>query len=166
MSKPELTKEFLNSIFEFKDGYLRWKVARPGGIVTGDRAGTSQANWYIAVNFFGHRDRAHRIVWMMNNGPIPDGYTVDHRDNDPSNNHIDNLRLATHSQNTANRRKVHAVNKSGYKGVFWVSHARKWRAQIKMNGKCKSLGYFDTPEQGHEAYKIAANILHGEFANY
>lgn len=166
MRMPELTKEFLNSIFEFKEGYLCWKVARPGGIIAGDRAGTSQDNWYIAVGFFGHRDRAHRIVWMMNHGPIPEGYTIDHRDNDPSNNRIDNLRLATNSQNTSNRRKVYGVNKSGYKGVFYVGRAEKWRVQITINGKCNSLGYFDTAEQGHEAYKQAANELHGEFANY
>lgn len=165
MSKPQLSKEFLNSIFEFKDGYLRWKVKRPGGINPGDRAGTSQDNWYISVCFFGHRDRAHRIVWMMHNGHIPEGYTIDHKDNDPSNNHIDNLRLATHSQNTSNRRLVYGVNNSGYKGVFHVARVNKWRAQITANGKCKSLGYFDTPEQGHAAYVKAANKLHGEFAN-
>lgn len=165
-NKPPLTKDLLNRLFYFEDGYLRWKGKGTGGIKPGDRAGTSEINFYISVVFLGYRMRAHRIVWIMNNGPIPDGYTVDHKDNDPSNNDINNLRLATNSQNTANRRIVYKVNKSGYKGVFFVPSVNKWRAQIGVNNKCKSLGYFDNPELAHEAYKKAAVELHGEFANF
>lgn len=37
----------------------------------------------------------HNVIWEMLNGPIPDGYTVDHRDRDGLNNMPDNFRLAT-----------------------------------------------------------------------
>lgn len=162
----EVTKEFLNEIFYFENRYLRWKINRSSNAKAGDRAGTSEPNFYISVVFFGNRDRAHRIVWVMNNGAIPEGYIIDHIDNDPSNNDIGNLRLATTLQSSFNKRKNGLINKSGYKGVFYVPHAKKWRAQVQANGKCKSLGYFNTPKEGHEAYKKAAQQLHGEFANY
>lgn len=36
--------------------------------------------------------------------------------------------------------------------------------KIKINGKSKNLGTFDTPEDASEFYQLAADMLHGEFA--
>ena len=35
--------------------------------------------------------RVHRLVWEAFKGSIDDGYHIDHMDNDPSNNRLDNL---------------------------------------------------------------------------
>ena len=43
--------------------------------------------------------RAHRIIYRTLVGEIPDGYEIDHIDDNRQNNSIDNLRLFTHSQN-------------------------------------------------------------------
>jgi hypothetical protein len=43
--------------------------------------------------------RAHRIIYQTLVGDIPNGYEIDHIDNDRQNNSIDNLRIVTHSQN-------------------------------------------------------------------
>lgn len=40
----------------------------------------------------------HRLVWEAFNGPIPDGLTINHKDGDKANNHLDNLEPATHLQ--------------------------------------------------------------------
>jgi hypothetical protein len=90
---------------------------------------------------------------------------VDHIDGDGLNNRRDNLRVATHAQNLRNRGK-NKNNKSGYKGVYWHKATKKWKAQIKVNGKEKYLGLFDNPEDAHKAYCEAAKELHGKFANY
>jgi len=37
----------------------------------------------------------HDVVWEGSNGPIPEGYEVHHRDEDPLNNEIGNLQLLT-----------------------------------------------------------------------
>lgn len=44
------------------------------------------------------------------------------------------------------------VHSSQYKGVSWEKRAQKWRAQFKVNGKWKHLGYFLAEEAAHQAY--------------
>lgn len=44
--------------------------------------------------------------------------------------------------------------KSGYKGVTEASGL--WKARINLDGKTRTIGYFTTPEEAHEAYKKAA----------
>jgi hypothetical protein len=80
---------------------------------------------------------------------------IDHRDRDPLNNRIENLRAATRSQNRANSRPN---NKLGVKGV----HARGSRFYV-MAGKLY-LGTFDSIEEAAAAYKAKAEELHGAFA--
>lgn len=46
---------------------------------------------------------AHAIVWELHNGAIPDGLEVDHIDGNPSNDLIENLRLATCELQAFNR---------------------------------------------------------------
>lgn len=66
--------------------------------------GTKKADGYYAVGwtipYHGKRmGFIHRIVWIANNGPIPNGYEVDHVDMDKGNNAIENLRLVSHGDN-------------------------------------------------------------------
>ena len=106
--------------------------------------------------------KAHRIIWEMVNGPIPEGMLVDHKDRDPFNNRISNLRLATRSQNNSNckRRKS---NKSGYHGVTWCEDLMKWHPRLKVNGKVILLGYFDDVKDAAAAWEEGARIHLGEF---
>jgi hypothetical protein len=58
-------------------------------------------------------------------------------------------------------------NTSGFKGVTEMSgRKKKWRAQISIDRRHTSLGYFYTPEEAHEAYKVAAVRIAGEFARW
>jgi hypothetical protein len=92
----------------------------------------------------------------------PHGLEIDHIDRDGLNNRRENLRVSTPSQNSQNSRK-NSLNTSGFKGVFFQKGLGKWRAQIKTNGKRKSLGCFLSPEEAHEAYCRASDKYHGEF---
>lgn len=50
--------------------------------------------YYLCGFYFQHNGRRlHRAVWEYHNGPIPDGYHVHHKDEDRSNNSIENLEL-------------------------------------------------------------------------
>lgn len=42
---------------------------------------------------------AHRLVWSVFNGEVPDGYEIDHRDDNRGNPVLSNLRLVTRKQN-------------------------------------------------------------------
>ena len=71
-----------------------------------------------------------------------------------------NLRLATPSQNAANRDKQ-VNNKSGYKGV--IKKRKRWQASIRVSNKGISLGVYDTPEKASEVYEKTAKEWFGDF---
>lgn len=50
-------------------------------------------------NWAGKEQYAHRIVWQAVNGPIPDGYQIDHRNHCKSDNRASNLQALTPLQN-------------------------------------------------------------------
>jgi hypothetical protein len=51
-----------------------------------------------------------------------------------------------------------------HRGVSWDKGHNKWRACIKISGRQKRLGDFNTAEAASEAYNKAAEELFGEFA--
>lgn len=93
----------------------------------------------------------------------PDGMEVDHKNGDMLDNRRSNLRVCTREQNAANQR-IPVTNTSGLKGVSWNKHAGRYGARIRIDGKARHLGYFDTPEAAHAAYCAAAVERRGEFA--
>jgi DNA-directed RNA polymerase subunit RPC12/RpoP len=64
--------------------------------------------------------RAHRWVWIQNHGKIPKGYHVHHRDENKSNNSIENLELIESSRHLS----IHITEEKRE----W---ARKWAAEIR-----------------------------------
>lgn len=47
----------------------------------------------------GNSKLVHKLVLLAFEGPCPDGFEVLHRDGDPANNRLDNLRYGTRSEN-------------------------------------------------------------------
>ena len=43
-------------------------------------------------------------MWEVFNGPIPEGYDIDHIDGNPKNNNLDNLQAITHRENVKRRK--------------------------------------------------------------
>jgi hypothetical protein len=58
---------------------------------------TRRKNDYYACTS-GTRQFLHRQVWIDSRGLIPQNYDVHHKDNDKSNNHINNLELISKSK--------------------------------------------------------------------
>jgi hypothetical protein len=160
-----MTKEMLNDVFEYYDGKLFWKKKTAPCIRIGDRVGTLRESGYRVLTLYKKYHMEHRVIWMFHYGDIPKGYEIDHIDEVKDNNKIENLRLATPSENQYN---VSATkhSKTGLKGAAFHKRDKKWFASIRHNGKRIYLGYYNSPEQAHQAYKKAAIELHGEFANY
>ena len=70
---------------------------------------------YWRVTHRGSSYRIHRIIWALVNGQDPGALVIDHRDGDPQNNSIENLRACTEAENLQNKRSpVGAV-------LLWLS---------------------------------------------
>ena len=56
---------------------------------------------YLTVRVDNKRLRkfVHRVVWEAFNGEVPEGFELDHINAKRDDNHLDNLRLVTHSEN-------------------------------------------------------------------
>lgn len=107
-----------------------------------------------------YKDVPKSTICYMHRMLLPDARVVDHIDGNGLNNQRANLRSATYSQNSYNRKSV-----SGFKGVAFCSNKnRPWRATIMHNGKKIHLGYFDNPKEAARVYDNSAKLLHGEFA--
>jgi hypothetical protein len=105
-----------------------------------------------------------RIIWKLVYG-FDSAVDIDHKDGNPLNNRLDNLREATRSQNNANA-KIRKGVASGYKGVTKERNGGKYSARVECNKKRHRIGSYDTPEEAHAAYCEAADRLHKEFARY
>ena len=148
----------VKQLFHYENGRLFWIA----GNRTGKEAGThciSTNRWHVKIDQV--IVMRYHVVWVIHHGVWPN--RLDHKNRNPLDDRIENLRECTHSQNQANRSK-HSTNTSGYKGVSWNKQRAMWMAMISINSKNKNLGYFATPKRAHEAYMKAAQERWGEFA--
>ena len=106
-----LTAEYLRSIIDYdpETGIFRWKAASAsiggmwGGGYPGSIAGCQGSDGYWVISVSCHNYLAHRLAWLWVVGDFP-AMAIDHIDRDRSNNRWVNLREATRSQNSLNRR--------------------------------------------------------------
>jgi len=104
---------------------------------------------------------AHRVAFVIMTGRWPFD-EIDHINRVKDDNRWSNLRESTSAENNRNV-DLTSLNTSGLRGVSWHKHTKKWRAQINASGRRCHIGYFRTKEDAHEAYKMEAMKLHGEF---
>lgn len=142
----------LKELFRYdpETGYLYYKKAR-GFRRIGERAGTRHPR-LRSVKINGRRVGEHRIIWQMQNGPIPKSLVIDHIDGNPFNNLLQNLRVVTLKINCRNQRH-RKNNTSGYIGVYWKSDKKRWTAELHVDWRKKFLGYFDTKEEAAAVYR-------------
>jgi hypothetical protein len=91
----------------------------------------------VAIAFLNHKPNAYKKV-------------VDHIDNDPSNNRLENLQLITQRHNSSKDKKGYT---SQYVGVCWYKQRNVWRAGIMIKGKRIYLGYFNNEIDAHLCYQ-------------
>jgi hypothetical protein len=94
----------------------------------------------------------------------PPGLLVDHKNGDTLDNRRANLRLATHAENTQNRRKTKSKTSSQFIGVYLEKRSGRWAAKIKHRERCIWLGRFKSETEAAKAYDEAAGKYRGEFA--
>ena len=123
----------------------------PTGLSKSGRSlGSKNSNglyWRFQEN--GKQVYCHRRIWELANGPIPEDMTVDHINRDSLDNRVENLRLATKTQQIRNRKR--SWGEVPYKWVQKSSNGRyraRWRSP---EGPTISAGTYDTPLEAHLA---------------
>ena len=174
--------EFLNEALEIdleSPTCLRWKIRPRNHFATvrgfkifnvrdaGNNAGSltssgcGQISYCVKINQRTYP--AHRVVFALATGKDPFPLEVDHKDRNSQNNHPDNLRVATRSENASNK-GIQLNNTSGQRGVTRCKRTSKWMAQIGKDKKTIFLGRFDLIEDAVAARLSAEKEIHGSFS--
>jgi hypothetical protein len=160
----DITVERLHEVLIRDDatGHLYIKSTAPNNRkAAGDRVGWINVEGYSTVKVDGVHLLAHRVVWAMHYGEWPVG-SLDHVNGIKSDNRIENLRIATHSQNRANT-LASRTSSHGTKGITLLPTG-KWQAQIQHNGKFRYLGCFADKQEAAQVYADAARAAFGAFS--
>ena len=165
---PENIREFID--YDPQTGDFRW-LRRPSSMFKTARAAKTwntrfagekifkrERATYPSMAIFGVQYGAHRIAWLYHYGKWPEG-VIDHINRNINDNRITNLRDVSQGDNTRNRGKI-STNTSGYNGVYFNKSRGYWYAQIKVDGRNKHLGTFDTKEAAWDR-RISAQAEYG-----
>ena len=147
----KLEKDLLNSLFRYQDGALFWRKSGSGRN-TDKEAGYIERDGYRRIMLNRKHIPSHRIIYSMFHGDIADSLHIDHINGKRSDNRIENIRVVTIQENHFNRTSA--------KGYCFMKDRNKYKANIKIDGKSKHLGNFDTPEEARSAYLKAKESLH------
>lgn len=108
---------------------------------------------YVSLTINKKRYYAHRLAWLFAYGEWP-AKSIDHINRDPADNRLQNLRVASQSENNQNRKTRGVSYIKGRQG------GKKYTAQICHEGRKYQLGYYETEAEAHAAYLGAKRVLH------
>lgn len=146
--KPLPSQEALRGLFNYRDGLLIRKTTGSNGKhKVGDVAGSVNQNGYYYVKIGRIEYKGHRLIWKWHYGTEPE--VIDHISGDRSDNRIENLQKLTFRQNVA--KGMQKRRKNDLPTGVWPKRGR-FIAMAKIDGRRRSLGTYDTPEQAHQAY--------------
>lgn len=125
-------------------GHLKWYAHKEGN------------TYYVVRSIRGDDGKQHNLPIHHCVMGFPLGNNeIDHRDGNGLNNQRSNLRIATRRKNQQDRQR-HRKGKLSGASFIKIKYKNKvysyWQAHIRINGKRKSLGYFKTEQEAHEAY--------------
>lgn len=139
-------------------GNVRNKIDRGGKAKKDQIAGrihwSNAKNAYRKIGIGAREYRAHRIAWAIHYGEYPQGI-VDHINHDGLNNHPDNLRVVTESENIRNRSHGHGIHQ--WKGG--------WYAQAIDGQHSVRKGLFATKTEAANAVKKLYELLNNIHEN-
>jgi hypothetical protein len=115
-------------------------------LTSNNKSKTHQIHKLMAITFLNHIPCGHKLV-------------VDHINNKPLDNRIENLQLISHRENLTKdgfRRNL----TSDYAGVCWVKRDSKWRASLRINESFINIGSYKDEKVASEIYDIAVANKH------
>ena len=154
MSKAKLTIDRLKEVLSYntETGQFTWLSDR-AAVKCGTLAGSLNQYGYLTIGIDRRSYLAHRLAWFYVTGEFPSSQ-IDHKNRIKLDNRFENLRLVAPRENMQNRES---------KGISFHKLARKWQAQIRINGKNTYLGLFDDEQSAIDAYTRAKAASHPFF---
>lgn len=169
------------AMFDYRDGQLYWRprspvmagsekeskrfnsrhAGRPAGSI--HRAKRSNTD-YIRVVCNRKWIMAHRIIWEMHNGALPEGVEIDHINGTGTDNRIENLRAVKQVENSKNK-PVYKNNGSGAAGVNFNKKEGVWVARVSSVGK-RIVVYRGKSKQAAVLARMEHEIKHGYHENH
>ena len=152
-------------------GFPKYQISNFGNvknIKTGRilKPGTDTRNGYFKVNLRDDGETStkliHKLVATTFLQNPEEKKCVDHKNHDRKNNHISNLRWATHTENNQNK-STYSNNTSGVIGVDWHTKTNKWKVRISVNGVRKTMGTFSNKDDAITARSNAEIQYFGAF---
>ncbi len=124
-------------------------------IKSGKKCSRLDKDGYVRVSVSRQNYLGHRVAWVLHYGEEP-ATSIDHKNRVRNDNRIDNLRLATVVQQSANRNTaVKGIHKKG----------NRWRAKIHHLGEVIWLGSYECPLLARMASIENTQKLHGEYSH-
>lgn len=137
-----LTQDDVRDLFQYDEISGAVTRRRDKGVAKrGDSVGTKHHSGYLNVSIDCRTYTLHRLIWLYMTGKDPN--VIDHINGDKQDNRWANMRDTTMATNNKNK-PTQKNTSSGIVGVFWVKSRGKWKAQIKNNGRSRSIGHYDT----------------------
>lgn len=90
---------------------------------------------YYRVTLNGKVHNVHRLIWEEANGPIPEGYVIDHINGDTLDNTLSNLRAVPRGANRANTISSRELPKGVYSRFAKRKGCMVYYGDIRMGGR-------------------------------
>lgn len=149
--------------YEPSTGIFTWinKIGRRINI--GDVAGSIDSRGRRIIVIFKKHYLAARLAWLYMTKDWPTT-EVDHENRVCNDDKWKNLRLASRSQNTANKHYKRKTKLGLPQGVR--KRGNRYSAECMVNKIPYKLGTFDTPSEAHNAYVQFSIKMNKEFSFY
>jgi len=157
----KLTYERTNELLNYcpNTGIFTRKISLSNSVKVGQVAGFVGGKGYIYLSVDGKSYLAHRLAWLITFKCWPNK-TIDHINGIKTDNRLLNLRSVSAAINNQNKHFAQSNSASKILGVSWMSHAKKWRAQIQINKTVKYLGLYANKNDAQQAYLFAKRNIH------
>lgn len=128
------------TVFDFADLQKVRRLGKRWSMIRKETEGL----FYVRCRHNGQNLYLHNLIASPG-----DGLIADHIDGDGLNNRRSNLRCVTYSKNQRNHRVREGKN------ITWDSARRKWQVRIRVGGKTRHIGRYDTLAAASDALAAA-----------